>query len=216
MEARKTIADLSVYAASNATPRELWVLIDNPNKSDLESGISAIRQGTCSAVKQFQSATKQVSDYFQSTKDSADKKLTYLRCESTVLPKFAFISLSTMSGLLIGFKKSAFKKALYCTLLGAGSTALVFPNEFKRLKNQTCEQVSSEAKQFYRTYIWPEGEKSKFPKAQKVTVIDSSNSKDKVIKLDKEELTSAAKSSVVGNKGMSNDDDSDMYTTREK
>lgn len=215
MEARKTIADLPVYEASNATPRELWVLIDNPNKSDLESAISAIRQGTCSAVKQFQSATKQVSDYFQSTKDSADKKLTYLRSESTVLPKFAFISLSTMGGLLIGFKKSAFKKALYCTLLGAGSTALVFPDEFKGLKNQACKQVSGEAKQFYRTYIWPE-EKSKFPKVQKVTVIDSSNSKDKVIKLDKEELSSAAKSSVVGNKGMSNDDDSDMYTTREK
>lgn len=215
MEARKTIADLPIYPASNQTPKELWVLIDNPNKSDLESGISAVRQGTCSAVKQLQSATRQVSDYFQTTKVSADKKLSYLRSESTVLPKFAFISLSTMSGLLIGFKKSAFKKALYCTLLGAGSTALVFPNEFKGIKNQTCETVSGEAKQLYRTYIWPE-EKSKFSKVQKVTVIDSSNVKDKVIKLDKEELTNAAKSSVVGNKGMSNDDDSDMYTTREK
>jgi hypothetical protein len=215
MESRKTIADLPVYDSANQTPRELWVLVDNPNKSDLESVISSVRQGVCSAVRQLNSTTQQMSDYFQSSKDSADKKLTYLRSESTVVPKVAFISLSTMSGLLIGFKKSTFKKALYCGLLGVGSAALVFPNEFKGIKNQTCQIVNGEAKQFYRTYIWPE-EKSKFPKGQKVTQVDTSNAKDTVITLNKEELNSAAKSSVVGNKGMSNDDDSDMYTTREK
>ena len=69
----------------------------------------------------------------------------------------------------------------------------------------------------YRTYIWPEEKKVVKQKQPEEVVWNTDSEHTKLIKLNKEDLYEAgSKSAVVENKGMSNDDDSDMYTTRNK
>lgn len=211
----KTLHDLSIYESTPIDSRELWVALPDTEKSQLETMITSVRQGACSIVKQIKKSTEQATQYYDQSKKSADNKLTHLRSESTVLPKVVFISLSTMSGFLIGFRRSTIRKVFYSGVLAAGSTALCYPNEAKMYSSKASEFVGTEAKQLYRTYIWPEQVKVK---KERVIKEDTQvfNSKDKVIKLNKEDVSSVIKSEMVGNKGMSNDDDSDMYTTRSK
>lgn len=213
-----TLSDLPIYESAQVNPKSLWVSVPANDRSSLEEAIGSVRSTACSAVKQIKSQTSQLNDYLNSTRQSADKNLTYLRSESTILPKVVFISLSTLSGLLLGYRKSAFRKGLNCTLLATASTALTFPKETKVVSSKVNEFVSKEAEVLYRTYIWPEEKKvAKKEKQAEEIVWNTANEHTKLIKLNKEDLNDTVpKAEMVGNKGMSNDDDSDMYTTRNK
>ena len=215
MASSKTISDLSIYGSDSIQPKEIWVSIPNSEKSQLETAISTVRQTACSMVKAFKGQTKEMNKFVDANKKEADDKLSYLRSESTILPKVAFISLSTLSGFLIGFRRSTARKLLYSATLGTATTALCYPNEAKNITSQVSGMASNQFNVFYRTYVWPENKTKKETVAKPQPAVVE-NSKDKVIKLNKEDLKSSSNSTVVGNKGMSNDDDQDMYTTRSK
>jgi len=212
----RTLHDLSIYEASDLGRKEIWVAIETAERTPLETLITSVRRSLCSTVQQAKKSTEQISQYFDQSKKLADTQLTQLRHESVILPKVVFISLSTMSGFLIGFRRSTARKIVYSGILGVASTALVFPNEARDYTSKASELASRELGQLYRTYVWPEKQRVKTTRSEEQTTVFSG--KDKVIKLPKGEADSGAVdvARIAGDKGMSNDDDKDMYTTRSK
>lgn len=210
----ETINDLPIYGSDSVRPKELWVSFENKEKTQLETLISTARQTACSMVTTLKGQTKELNKFVDANKKEADDKLSYLRSESTILPKVVFISLSTLSGFLIGFRRSTARKIFYSAVLGTATTALCYPNEAKKMSSLISGEASNQFNGLYRAYIWPENKPKKETVSKPQPAME--NSKDKVIKLNKEELKSSSGSTVVGNKGMSNDDDQDMYTTRSK
>jgi hypothetical protein len=127
----------------------------------------------------------------------------------------AFISLSGFSGLLIGFRRSAFRKFLYVSALSAGATAICFPNEAKQLSNQTLDLSKYYLNRVYRDYVWPTGD-SKASK-QPAQNAKPEAQKDTIVRVDANSTTDLKGSvQVKENMGQSSEQDKDMYTTRSK
>ncbi len=213
---KKNLNDLSIYEESEHKSKELWVAVDIADKSKLQTLIKSVRQSICSSVQQAKKSTGQFTQYFDHTQKLAETQLTQLRNESTILPKVVFISLSTMGGFLVGFRRSNSRKIFLSGVLGVSSTALVFPNEAKFYTAKASEFVSRNFFQIYRTYVWPENQRVKT--VQSADEVKFFNAKDKVLKLGKEDsdLMLVSSSRPVGDKGMSKDEDNNMYTTRSK
>ena len=214
----KTIKDLPIYPDENQSDKAIWCNIETP-RSSLETTISTIRQSTCEFMQQFKTQKEKTVAFVEQTKSNANSQLEYIRSETNLVPKLVFISLSGLSGLLIGFRKSKFRKFMYTSVLTVGATSLCYPKEAKVYYDQAYGFSKKTATEFYRDYIWPSETKSLKNKPSKTQSESSSagNDKDKVIKLNVQDIEST-KSEIVmkGDKGMSRDEDKDMYTTRSK
>ena len=214
-----TLNDLPIYGPTET--KVLWVAIENKPKSVFEQSVTSVRQSVCQFIHQFKEQTEKMEELIKTNKQAANDKLSYLRSESTVLPKIAFISLSGLSGILIGYRKSTARKVFYSIMLGTGTTALCYPNETKEYARQTRNFIHTNTNQFYRTYIWPQPNTIKQPVPKQVAKasdeIKITNSKDQVLVLNSESLKPSEKlPEIKGNKGQSIEDDNDMYTTRSK
>lgn len=221
MSSPKTIKDLPIYDDSlNGNGKALWVTIEKKtDKSELESLVSSARQSACNFVKEFQHQKDSTINYYETTKENIRNKVNYISSETNLIPKLAFISLSGLSGLLIGYKKSSVRKLFYTGLLTTGATAVCYPKEAKVFSSKLYEISEQNAKKIYREYIWPE-ESNKKAVLKKIDqnkgeVEQKHDSKDKIVKLDNEAIKSILSSkNIVGDKGQSTDEDKDMYTTR--
>lgn len=135
--APKTIKDLPIYA-DPASQRAIWVTLDRPQeRSSLETAVSTVRQTTCEFFSQFKQQKEEACKLYESTSRSVAGQLEYVRAETNLIPKVVFISLSGLSGLLIGFRRSSFRKFVYSTVLGTGAAALCFPKEAKEISGRT-------------------------------------------------------------------------------
>jgi len=215
----KTIKDLPIYPDENQSSKAVWVNVEPP-RSSLETSISAVRQATCEFMQQFKTQKEKTVALVEQTKSNANSQLEYIRSETNLVPKVVFISLSGLSGLLIGFRKSKFRKFMYTTVLTIGATSLCYPKEAKVYYEQAFGYSRKAANDFYREYIWPSETKSLKNKPADKAQHESGaieNAKDKVIKLNVQDVA-ATKSEIVmkGDKGQSRDEDKDMYTTRSK
>ncbi|RNA30979.1 MICOS complex subunit Mic26-like [Brachionus plicatilis] len=213
----RTIKDLPIYGESSSeSSKPVWAVVEKTEKSELEKFVTNFRQSVCSLMGQFQKQTNSSIQYYEQSRDSLKNKVDYVRSETNIIPKFAFISLSGLSGLLLGYRKSIFKKVLYSSLLTSGSAALCYPKETKNFYNKAYEASSIEAMDLYRTYIWPEEKKtSKKSEAVEKMVEKKIDPKDKVVKLDNQTIESSVPSkTVVGDRGQSREEDEDMYSSR--
>ena len=221
----KTIKDLPIYAdekqQSALATTTMWINIEQPSRSPLETTISTIRQSTCDFMHQFKAQKEKTIELVDKTKSNANSQLEYIRSETNLVPKFVFISLSGLSGLLIGFRKSTFRKLLYTSVLTVGSASLCYPKEAKVYYDQAYGLGRKTACDIYRQYIWPDEKtkslKSKVAKPANDAPNVASSAKDKIIQLNAHEIENT-KSAIVmkGDKGQANDDDKDMYTNRTK
>lgn len=214
----KTIKDLPIYPDETPNTKAVWVNVEPP-RSSLETTISTIRQSTCEFMQQFKTQKEKTVALVEQTKSNANTQLEYIRSETNLVPKVVFISLSGLSGLLIGFRKSKFRKFMYTSLLTVGATSLCYPKEARVYYDQAYGFGKKTASDFYRDYIWPTETKSLKNKPSKTEneMSSAENNKDEVIKLNVKDIEST-KSQIVmkGDKGMSRDEDKDMYTTRSK
>ncbi|CAF0732635.1 unnamed protein product [Brachionus calyciflorus] len=216
MSSPRTIKDLPIYGDSqNESNKPLWIVVENPEKSELEKFVSETRQTACGLMRQFNDQTEYLTKALEQNKLVLKNQLEYVRSETNLIPKVAFISLSGLSGLLLGYRKSTFRKLLYSTLLTGGATSLCYPTEARVYSSKAYEVGSKNAMDLYRAYIWPEETK----KVKKVEAVQQApkamDPKDTVVKLDKETIESTeSKRNIVGDKGQASDEDKDMYTTR--
>lgn len=211
----RNIKDLPIYGEStNESSKPIWVVLERTEKSQLEKLVTDFRQSVCDLLKQFQDQTNYSVQYYEQSRDSLKNKVEHIRSETNIIPKFAFISLSGLSGLLLGYRKSVFRKFLYSSLLTSGSAALCYPKEAKFLYNKAYEASSKEAMDFYRTFIWPE---EKTTKKTQITeeIVKKIDPKDTIVKLDSQTIESSVSTkTVVGDRGQSREEDEDMYTSR--
>lgn len=220
----KSINDLPIYNDEKSM-RQVALVNVKVEKNQLEQAITTVRQATFDFLNKYQEQKEKSLQFYDSTKKDVNEMLGYLRQESVVLPKVAFISLSGFGGLLLGFRRSSFRKILYSGALTTTATALCFPNQTKVYANQASQYAKENAEKIYRTYIWPteepkktvskepiENEKKTVVKKNSETVV--ANGKDQIIKLDGAEGNS--KRVLEGDIGQANLDDQDMYTTRGK
>ena len=216
----KTVKDLPLYPDEKRTTSNntLWVNIESP-RSPLETAISNFRQSGCQFMQQFKSQKEKTTEFVDQTKNKVNFQLEYIRSETNLVPKVVFISLSGLSGLLIGFRKSKFKKFLYTSMMTVGSTSLCYPKEAKIYYDKAYIASKSTATNFYRDFIWPSENKlkNKSNKLEKDELARVENGKDKVIKLNNQEIESTKTGIIMkGDKGQASDDDKEMYTNRTK
>lgn len=212
----RTIKDLPIYGeSSNEQLKPIWVAVEKNEKSQLEEIVTNFRQSVCSLTKQFQDQTKNSVQYYEQSRDSLKNYIDYIRSETNIIPKFAFISLSGLGGILLGYRKSIFRKIFYSSLLVSSSTALCYPKEAKYFYNKGYEASSKEAMDLYRKYVWPEEKKSVKKSQQVENVVNKIDGKDTVVKLDSQAIESSVPSkNVKGDRGQSREEDEDMYTSR--
>ena len=220
----KTIKDLPIYADDKqqidaTSTNVLWV--EQATRSSLETTISTIRQSTCDFLQQFKQQKEKAMELVDQSKLQVNSQLEYIRSETNLVPKFVFISLSGLSGLLIGYRRSKFRKIFYTTVLTVGSASLCYPKEAKLYYDQAYGFGRKTACDIYRQYILSNDTKNTKNKASKPQqsepVNKIENGKDKIIQLNTQELETT-KSGIVmkGDKGQASDDDKDMYTNRSK
>ena len=196
----KTVKDLPIYSSAN-NGNELWVQIET-EKSDLEKGVSSLRTSVCSLMQSFKSQTENSIQLYEKNKNVLNSHLEYIRSETNLVPKVVFISLSGLSGLLIGFRRSAFRKLIYSSVLFSASASLCFPNEAKVYYKEIADYGKKQSNWIYREYIWPDNNKNK----QKVAAPPSSttskqeNSKDKVFQLDNQAIKATKSIEMAGDK----------------
>ena len=226
----KCIKDLPLYAEESKPDetKPLWVVIGNAEKSQLEQGVTAVRQETCNLIKSFQSQREKACEYFASAEKSANDQLDRLN-SSGILPKLAFISLGGFSGFILAYRRSPLRKLTYSAVLSGAAAALCYPNEARAASNRVYAGVKKNVREAYRQYVWPEEEGqvrtaasgqssgANDEKKMQQQSQETADSKDKVVKLDNESIRSAKTSKEIkGDKGQSSDVDKDMYTTRSK
>lgn len=132
----KTIKDLPIYT-DPSSQKSLWVTIDRKQEpSSLETAVTTFRQTTCDFLSQFKHQKDEAAKLYESSARSLTGHLDYVRAETNLIPKVVFISLSGLSGLLIGFRRSSFRKFVYSGIMGTGAAALCFPKEAKEISGQ--------------------------------------------------------------------------------
>jgi hypothetical protein len=217
----RTIKDLPLYSNNRqlSNSKEIWLVVENPNKSQFQQGVTSFREGVFDLIKSVQQQKQNTIEYYSNTRSNLNSQVNKLSLEYNVLPKVVFISLSGLSGLLIGYKRSAFRKFLYSTALATGAAALCYPKEAKEYSNHVYGCAKQTSYDLYRQYIWPDEEEQKranklAKKSVEQKLIDS---KDTIVKLDNDSIRSAKTSKEIkGDKGQASDVDKDMYTTRSK
>jgi hypothetical protein len=146
-------------------------------------------------------------------------QLAYIRSETNIIPKLVFISLSGLSGLLIGFRRSNLRKFFYSTTLATGAAGLCYPQEAKYVISVVYNQGRKQACDLYRGFIQPSNTTPNSAPKQQVSTEQNEHisvtSKDQVIKMTSESIKSTQSNlNLKGDKGQSSDEDKDMYTTR--
>lgn len=216
----KTIKDLPLYdEADKSESKPVWLVLESSEKSQLEQAIATLRKETCGLMKSFQHQKDQTVQVVNQTSKTITDQVNTISTEYRLVPKLAFISLSGFSGLLLAYRRSVFRKFIYSSVLAGGAAALCYPNEAKAYSGQVSNVINKNAYQLYRQYVWPDEQeaKEKAKKPSPSVETTTTNSKDKVVKLDSESIKSAkASKEFKGDKGQSNDADQDMYTTRSK
>lgn len=225
MTSPKSIKDLPIYSSPDEA-KSVWVSIEQKKQpTALEDAVSSFRQAGCSFLNQFKQQKDDSIKFYESTSQQVAQQLDYISSEYNIIPKVVFISLSGFSGLLLGYRRSAFRKFLYTSVLASGATALCFPKEAKQYSNKAYDAGKQNAYALYRQYVWPEekipGSPPAAAKSQPEKLEDQVkkqiDAKDKVLKLDKETIDSAKSTKkLAGDKGQSSDEDKEMYTTRSK
>jgi hypothetical protein len=220
----KSVKDLPIYSTSS-NQQELWINLSTPKseRSQLEELIRTTRESLCDFLHQFKDQREKSSKLYKESTSYLNNQLAYIRSETNIIPKLAFISLSGLSGLLIGFRRSNFRKFLYSTTLATSAAALCYPQEAKYVTNVVYNQGRKQACDLYRGFIQPNNTASKSA-AKNASIIKQGTtemdniaitSKDKVIKMTSESIKSTQSNlNLKGDKGQSSDEDKDMYTTR--
>lgn len=210
----KTVNDLPIYDdESTALSRQIAHVCIPNQRNALEEVITSLRQSTFQFLNKYKEEKEKSITFVETTKADLNQKLDYLRSESVILPKIVFISLSGFGGLLLGFRKSNFRKIVYSGCLTAASTALCFPNQAKSYTNEATQFTKQKVELIYKTYIWSEAAKqSTAPKSDKKPS-DTIKGKDQIIKLEIDSSNQETRQ-LAGDKGQANSDDQDMYTTR--
>lgn len=197
----KTVKDLPIYSSAN-NGNEVWVQIEK-EKSDLEKGVTSFRKSVCSLMQSFKSQTENSIQLYEKNKKVLNNNLEYIRSETNLVPKVVFISLSGLSGLLIGFRRSAFRKLIYSSVLTTASASLCFPNEAKVYYKEIADYGKKQSNWIYREYIWPDTNKNKQKVAAPPSSTNSSkqeNSKDKVFQLDNQAIKATKSIEMAGDK----------------
>jgi len=217
--APKTVKDLPIYVdVSETAQRTLLVELVTP-KSDLETAVASARSQACALMSQYKTERQNAAALYDKTKAQLNTQLEYVRSETNIIPKVAFISLSGLSGLLIGFRRGIFRKLVYSTVLGGAAAAACFPAETRAYSNRVRTWEKQFATGIYQDYIKSSNNKKPVPApvptpAASETV--SNDGKDQIIKLDNASTAGDSTKQVKGDLGQSSEADKDMYTTRSK
>lgn len=167
----KSINDLPIYDdEKSALNRQVVLVRVEHQKNAFEEAITSARRATFDFLNKYREQKEKSLELYDKTKNDLNQKLDYLRQESVVLPKIVFISLSGFGGLLLGFRRSNFRKILYSGALTTTATALCFPNQTRVYTNKARQLASENAEFIYRTYIWPSEKVTKKPVVSKESV----------------------------------------------
>lgn len=221
-ERRIKIKDLPIYttddrlAAATSINKQNYIYVSFvKEKTEYEKFISSTRQLVFDYIDKFSEQKERAVKFYETGVEHTRSTLEYIRSETNILPKLTFISLSAAAGVVFGYKRSNFRKFTYSTLFTATAVAICYPNETKKYSSETLECMKNKTKAFYDGYIMPPSPQDAIrvvASKQEPIVID--DSKHQVVTL--KSSNEASKIEIVGDKGQSNDDDQDMYTTRSK
>jgi len=182
----------------------------------------------------MQGATKQVSDAYQTVKKTTKDGLQYIQKDSGPMPRAAVITAAGLTGILAGFRGGFLRKTFYSTFAMAGAASVCYPNQAKDLIRRGWRSARDLTNQ-------TPGDKKPLPssgssKDSKSTLVPSTPIKKiseqvSAFKTETPKPTSSDKpskpntpptaassgsSSAKKDFGMSNPEDKDMYTTRDK
>lgn len=205
-ENNKTVNDLPIYDDEKRAQNKPLLYVDiERKKNSFEQIITDLRQSTFQFLNKYQEEKEKSFQFYEATKLDFNQKLDYLRSESVILPKIVFISLSGFGGILLGYRRSNFRKILYSGVLTTASTALCFPNQTKIYTNQATQFAKQQTDYIYKTYLWPEAPKKVKETKPLVTKEKSSSiitqGKDQIIKIDKETKTTEDSLKIEGDQG---------------
>ena len=209
------VKNLPIYADEKPKKNYIYVSFER-EKTSYEKFISSSRQIVFNYIDKFSHQTERAVKFYETGVEHTRSTLEYIRLETNILPKLTFISLSAAAGVVFGYKRSNFRKFTYSTLFTTAAVALCYTNETRKYSNDTLECVRTKSKKFYDEYIMPPKPVAVPAKQQELIIVNESV-KDQVITVKSSSSNDEQKLiEIVGDKGQSNDEDQDMYTTREK
>ena len=221
----RTLKDLPIYGDSASGTQAIWISLPAASEtSELEKAVSTARKSACAFVKQYEEQRRAAISLYETKKKNAADNLEYIRSETNILPKVAFISLSGLSGLLIGFRRSAARKFVYASALTTAAASICYPKEAQKVACNTWQLVADQ----WKTFGSAPGASSKpIPAAagnssssDPIVLAKQQQDKDKVIRVIKMVNSSSPvappTTKYTGDHGQSSEQDKDMYTTRSK
>lgn len=210
---RVKVKDLPLYSTDHGKTSIYVNLVHD--KTDFERGITQARQLAFDFIDKFSETKERVIRFYETGVAHTQTSLDYVRSETNILPKLTFITLSGLGGLLVGFRRSKFRKFLYSTAFGTGALALCYPNETKIYSKSAYEWTLNQSKSLYNQYVTKEEPiVTKHEPKIEVPKIVSNNPKDQVFNYLPQDESISKETSIEGDKGQASDEDSDMYTTR--
>jgi hypothetical protein len=210
---RLKVKELPLYSTDYGRKSVFVNLVHD--KTDFERGITQVRQVAFDFVDKFSETKERVIRFYETGVAHTQSTLDYVRSETNILPKLTFITLSGLGGLLVGFRRSKFRKFLYSASFGTGALALCYPNETRIYSKNAYDWTLNKTKSLYEQYTTKEesNRTSQVPKIETPKIVNT-NPKDQVFNYTPANETASKEAIIEGDKGQASDEDSDMYTTR--
>ena len=84
------IKDLPIYGRKE-DENAILVILDTHKKNAVEQAITDVRLGTTNFLNQFQDQKNKTVNAYNTSLDTLNKQLEYIRSESNILPKVDFV-----------------------------------------------------------------------------------------------------------------------------
>jgi hypothetical protein len=199
------VKDLPLYNQENNKPFYV-ALVKPPN--DFEQGVSELRKEVFGFIDLFDEQKKRAIEFYKCFVYHARTSIDYIHVEANVLPKMAVIAGSGLTGILLGLRRSNFRRLVYSASLMTASTALCYPKEAKHYGSITADWTKKSAKSIYNDYIMPLANRTQHNE------VTNNTTKDTIVTYKPSHFEKSNDVDFDGDKGQSKDEDASFYTTR--
>ncbi|XP_071492277.1 MICOS complex subunit MIC27-like [Diadema antillarum] len=181
--------------------------------SSLRDSVSVVRKYIWKFSDTFQGAVNMTKRTYQTTEETFQSVVKYIKTEEGFYPRAGVISIAGMAGLVLARKGGFIRKVVYSGGLMTATASLCYPYKAVRIAKTEMEWVKTKASEFYQKDV-------QTPVVEKVAAVEAAQGEDKtpVVETQSEEETSKPEEKAVDESqedhGQSKPEDKDMYTTR--
>ncbi|XP_066268314.1 MICOS complex subunit MIC26-like [Branchiostoma lanceolatum] len=223
-----SISELPIYDQPPDLTQYTYIEEDD---SFLRQHVSKVRQAVWKGYDKMEGTRVYVVDKYRIAEKKTTDGLEYVQSEEGFFPRLGVITLSGLTGLVLGARGGLIKKAVYSTTLAGAAASLCYPNQavnisrsgYTRVKDFTLDQYNS-----IRQGGKPKSKPSKpapeaaevIPSAPETPAAETPAAETPAAE-DAAAVTDAPAAEPAKDKpkgevdfGQSNPEDKDMYTTR--